>query len=113
MKKEMKEKMENGKSAEQLLTELDNLEPSILPKQKSVQKLELFDNNIHIYGPAGVGKSSFCAQDWMFFFNCEGGLGGMSVYQEQITSWDAFKKYARAFLKEKHNFKAACIDRVE
>ena len=104
--------MKDNKDVSQLLTELDQ-EPSILPKEKSVQKLQIFDNNIHIHGPAGVGKSTFCAQDWMFFFNCEGGLGGLNVYQEPMTSWETFLKYARAFLTEKHNYKAGCIDRVE
>ncbi len=108
----MKEKDIKEKDTSQLLEELETI-TSILPKEKSIQKLELFDNNIHLYGPAGVGKSSFCARDWMFFFNCEGGLGGLSVYQEEIISWGKFKEYARAFLKEKHNFRACCIDRIE
>lgn len=110
----MREKNKEEKSTKELLEELNGgISEAILPKEKSVQKLEIFENTIHIFGPPKVGKSTFCAQDWMLFFDCEGGLGGLSVYRQPIPTWDSFKKYARAFLKEEHNFKACCIDRIE
>ena len=100
------------KNVSELLTELDQ-EPSLLPKEKSIQKLQLFENTIHIYGPAGVGKSTFCAQDWMLIGDCEGGYGGLNVYRVPIKSWNLFKDVVREFLKGEHKFKAFCIDRVE
>lgn len=98
------------KSTTELLEELNG---TILPTEKSIQKLEIFENTIHIYGPPGVGKSTFCNRDWMMFANCEGGLGGLNVYQIPISNWELFKQAAREFLKTEHKFKAICIDRIE
>ena len=104
--------MKDNKDVSQLLTELDQTQ-SLLPKEKSIQKLQIFENTIHIYGPAGVGKSTFCAQDWMLIGDCEGGYGGLNVYRVVIKSWNSFKDIAKEFLKGDHKFKAFCIDRVE
>jgi len=100
------------KNVNELLGELEKTQ-SLLPKEKSVQKLQLFENTIHIYGPPGVGKSTLCAQDWMMIGDCEGGYGGLNVYRVPIKSWNSFKDVAREFLQGNHKFKAICIDRIE
>ncbi len=45
----------------------------------------------YVYGPPGVGKTSFCSQiDGHYFLSCEPGTSGVSIFGENILSWDDF-----------------------
>ncbi len=54
-----------------------------------------------LYGPPGIGKSSFCSGlDGSVFFDTEGGLKYLKVRRQRIDSWKAFV-LAIARLEEK------------
>ena len=61
---------------------------TILPQQKSKKNLAYSAQKIGVIGPAGIGKSSFFAQDPnAFFIEAEAGLNFLEVFKMSARSW--------------------------
>jgi GTPase SAR1 family protein len=67
-----------------------------------------------IYGPPGIGKSTFVSQAKdVLFLTTDGGLKFISSMHRPIPNWSTFKKYVRALQAEKpKQYKAIAIDVV-
>lgn len=66
-----------------------------------------------IYGPGGVGKSTFCSKcKDVYFLPTEDGVNDIHVpqYKEQITSLDLLYRILDKLLNGKHPYKAICLD---
>lgn len=87
--------------------------PSFITLEKSNRKREIWDNNLLLYGPIGVGKTTLFAHDWAYFANTEGGLGGLEVYKTDIMDWATFSFFCAEWVKGEHQFKALVIDTIE
>ncbi len=60
-----------------------------------------------VHGPAGVGKTSFCAQitDHYFFYTPNSGVEGVEVYGDPILNWKDFIAKAKEVIEaKKKNF---------
>lgn len=59
-----------------------------LPKAKTTPTADLATKTTLIYGPPKIGKSTFAAQfPDALFFECEPGLGELSVYKVPTYNW--------------------------
>lgn len=86
---------------------------SLVPTEKTKRSLELWENTFVHYGPAGIGKSTFWAQDDFLFVDCEGTLGGLELYAKRIMTWEDFSFLCAEFVQGEHNFKGLVIDPIE
>jgi len=89
-----------------------------LPTQKSAITSKFSDQLTLLYGPPGVGKSTFCStiagegkDDQVLFAAAERGHNHLSVRKVDINQWSDYKKLI-ALLKDtaKHNYKYLVID---
>lgn len=67
-----------------------------------------------LYGPPGIGKSTFAAeiQD-MYFMTTEQGHRHLEIYNRQITDWKDFREAVKELkTPEGKRFKKICIDTV-
>ena len=81
--------------------------------EKSNRSVEIWENTFTMYGPAGIGKSTFWAQDQFYFADCEGTLGGLNVYKTKIDSWETFCFFCAEFVEGNHKFLGLVIDCIE
>lgn len=65
-----------------------------------------------VYGPPGVGKSTFFAgAGQVLFLTTDGGMQFIKSMHRPIDSWHTFKKYVKALQAERpKQFKAICVD---
>lgn len=66
-----------------------------------------------IYGPGGVGKSTFCSKcKDVYFLPTEDGVNDIHVpqYKDQIPSLDVLYRILDKLLNGKHPYKAVCLD---
>ncbi len=81
--------------------------------EKSNRSIEIWENTFTTYGPAGIGKSTFWAQDKFYFADCERTLGGLQVFRTVIDSWETFCFFCAEFVEGNHNFLGLVIDPIE
>lgn len=87
---------------------------SFLPTAPTPKKVRLEDQNILLYGPPKIGKSSFAAQlDMPIFAATEDGLHGLEVYQKPIVDWLTFLQFCAEITKGEHPFKNIVIDTAD
>lgn len=90
--------------------------PPALPVEKTGGVASPATGMVVLYGPEGIGKSTLASQ-WndgnIFFFNTANELSGLSVYQQEITSWAMFREYAWALKENPGQFEGAAIDTVD
>jgi len=84
-----------------------------LPTTRSEPKPELGDYTWLIYGERKIGKTSLAAQfPEALFMMFEPGGKGLSIYQVECPSWDAFKGYLKA-LKGTSQYSTIVIDTID
>jgi len=86
----------------------------MLPKEKTPPRVDLSNQTILAYGPAKVGKSSFCSHaDNALFLATEAGLNHLDVYQIPITTWDEFLAACKDIAAGDHPFRTIIIDTLD
>lgn len=86
---------------------------SLIPTEKTKRSVEICENTFLWYGPAGIGKSSFWAQNEYMFVDCEGTLGGLEVFAKRVDNWELFTFLCAEFVEGNHKFTGIVIDPIE
>jgi putative NADPH-quinone reductase len=69
---------------------------------------------IVIYGPEGIGKSTFAADSGALVLPCEDGLGGIECHKtDPIKSLDEVMELIGALYQQEHDFTAVAIDTAD
>jgi hypothetical protein len=69
---------------------------------------------IVLYGPGGVGKSTFAANaPDTIFFDVEGGLDGIESVKHRCTQWQDVLDGITALHDQSHEFKTAAVDSID
>jgi hypothetical protein len=85
-----------------------------LPSNKTTPSGDLSTKTTLIYGPPKIGKSSFAAQfPDALFFECEPGLGELSVYKVPTYNWSDLLDACKLVATGNHPFKTVVIDTID
>jgi len=85
-----------------------------LPTQKTPPKQDVSDLTVVVYGPAKIGKSTFCSNaDRAIFLATEPGLNNLDVFQVPIPNWEVLIETLNELATQKHDFKTVVIDTVD
>lgn len=89
-----------------------------LPEHPTPPNLTLSEQTIFIYGPPGVGKTTFASKfPNVLFLATEPGLKGLEAYQMPIASWTelgtAYDEFAADQEGDKPRFDTICIDTID
>ena len=85
-----------------------------LPTKKSKKPFNMNRSNIMMYGPPGIGKSTFFSgNDKSLAVMLEDGGNHLQIYERRINTWKEFLTTVTELQNEKHNFETIVIDRVE
>lgn len=81
----------------------------------NLQKTKTFSPpRLIVYGPEGVGKTTFASQaPDVFFMAIESGLDGISAYQEKVKTWSDVLEILTALHKQDHKFKVLAVDSLD
>lgn len=86
----------------------------VLPTERTPPKDKMEDYTILIYGPSGIGKSSWCSEaDEALFIATEPGLNALNVYQMPVTTWEELLGICAEVAKGEHRFKTIIIDTAD
>lgn len=86
----------------------------LLPTQITHAKNNMADLSVLIYGPAKIGKSTFCSKaDHAIFLSTEPGLNSLDCYQAPIQNWEDLLAVCGELADGKHSFKTMIIDTVD
>ena len=86
---------------------------SLLPEIKTTPTLDPARMTFLLYGPSGIGKTTFCAKlDGILFLDTENGTRLQSVNKVEIPTWEVFLKAVDEICTKKHAFKTVAIDTV-
>jgi|GEM_PF-299690 len=82
-----------------------------LPTQKRKKQVDPHGVNIVLYGPNGLGKTTWANMcENTFIMATEPGHDAIEGYVEQIYSWDQFHDFCTLLKQGNHNYKRVCID---
>jgi hypothetical protein len=85
-----------------------------LPKAKTPPKQNTSDFTILIYGPTGIGKSTWCSHaEGALFIATEAGLNALDVYQQPVTTWEELLDCCAEIADGKHDFKTIIMDTAD
>jgi len=89
-----------------------------LPIEKTPADFDLSKQTVLIYGPPGIGKSTFASQfPDVLFLATEEGLRGIECYQIPIGSWAQLQQAYEEILADQKSknprFKTICIDTID
>jgi hypothetical protein len=86
----------------------------LLPTEKTPPKMNISDLTAVVYGPAKIGKSTFCSNaDNALFLATEPGLNNLNVYQVGVSSWDELLRVCAEIAAGNHQFKTIIIDTID
>jgi hypothetical protein len=86
----------------------------MLPTQPTPIKCNMADLTVVLYGPAKIGKSTFCSNaEGAVFLATEPGLNNLEVFQAGITSWDDLLNACKELAEGNHAFKTVIIDTID
>lgn len=86
-----------------------------LPTEKRKPTLVFESANTFLYGPPGVGKTTFATRyspDDTLLAATEAGYGGIEAYVQAINSWNDFKQLVKDLYSD-HHFKLVAVDTVD
>jgi len=67
-----------------------------------------------VYGPEGVGKTTFASQaPDVFIMDIEGGLDGIEAYQQEAKTWDDVVAILQALKTQPHKFRFFALDSLD
>lgn len=86
-----------------------------LPKEPMLESADMRFMKWLIYGPPGVGKTTFIAQaGQILFLTTDGGTKFINTMARPIDCWATFKKYVKALQIERpKQYKGICLDVVD
>lgn len=85
----------------------------LLPETKTTPTTDPNKLTYLIYGPSGIGKTTFCSKlDAALFLDTEKGSKLQNVYSVPIPDWSTFQKVIDEITTRKHQFKNIIIDTV-
>lgn len=80
-----------------------------ISKEKKIRPLKIL-----IYGPNGVGKSTFCARSLHpIFLDLEGNVDHLDVPRQAVNNYEEVFGFLDFLLKEEHPFKTLVVDSLE
>lgn len=93
---------------------MDN-EEIFLPKEPTLETRDMRKMKWLIYGPPGIGKSTFVSQAKdVLFLHTDDGLAFIKSMSRPLNSWFMFKKYVKLLSSEKpKQYKAIAIDNID
>lgn len=69
---------------------------------------------IVLYGPGGIGKSTFASSAVNpVFLDIEDGLDGIEVPRQRITSWQEAIDFLKALFTQEHEFQTVVVDSLD
>lgn len=100
-----------------------------LPTKKVKGEYTLDELRMILYGPPGIGKSTFAAgmnynkdedeyipsamTEQILFLTTEKAHKNLNIYKEEISCWEDFLKAEKAILNERHKFHIIVIDTID
>lgn len=87
-----------------------------LPTEKTTPTLDVETAKVLLYGPPKIGKTTLAASldpEHTLFVATEPGLGALSVFAQQVRSWEEFRQIGPELHKGEHQFKTVVIDTVD
>jgi energy-coupling factor transporter ATP-binding protein EcfA2 len=85
-----------------------------LPTAKSAPVRDLSKKSMLLYGPPGIGKSTFASQaEGAIFLECEPGLSELEVYKVPITNWKDMEEAVNLLATTKHDFRTIVVDTID
>lgn len=86
---------------------------SLIPKLSDLPKFQYETLTYMVYGPPGIGKTTFCANlPDVLILDTEKGSGLQKVHRTQIKDWDTFLRVVDELLKGSHGYKNIVVDTV-
>lgn len=85
-----------------------------LPTKPQLQQQDMRKLYWILYGPAGVGKSTFLASAKnVLFLTTDSGHKFINSLHRPIKDWAMFKKYIKMIVADKPDYSAICLDNVD
>jgi hypothetical protein len=87
---------------------------TLLPTTKTPPKMSIADLTAVVYGPAKIGKSTFCSNaDKALFLATEPGLNNLDTYQVDVRTWEDLLGACAELAAGNHPFKTVVIDTID
>lgn len=85
-----------------------------LPTQAGIEQQDMRKLYWIVYGPPGVGKSTFLASAKdVLFLTTDSGHKFIKSMNKPIKDWPMFKKYVKMIVQDQPDYTAICLDNVD
>lgn len=86
----------------------------VLPTEKTPPKDDPEHIVVIVYGPPGIGKTTFCSKaKKALFLASEPGQDFLSTYQIRVRDWEHFLEIVDVIGKGEHDFKTIVLDTID